>query len=42
MSGASAVGTQTITINLKTGQWFFFSTKTGKKSGFAVVGGLYG
>jgi hypothetical protein len=43
VSGVASVGTRTVTINLKTGQWFFSSTPAGKKSGFAVVAaGLYG
>jgi hypothetical protein len=43
VSGVSFVGTRSVTINLKTGQWFFSSTPTGKKTGFAVVAaGLYG
>ena len=42
VSSAAAVGTSSATVNLKTGQWYFFASKTGKKTGFAVVGGLYG
>ena len=37
VSGVSFVGTKSVTIDLKTGQWFFSSTPAGKKTGFAVL-----
>jgi hypothetical protein len=42
VSGIASVGTRSVTINLKVGQWFFFGTKKGAKSGFAVTAGLEG
>jgi len=44
VSGVSTVGTATATVNLKTGQWFYYPTTKGQKSGFLVTaaGGLYG
>jgi hypothetical protein len=42
VSSASHIGTSTATVNLTSGQWFFYSAATGPKSAFAVTTGLYG
>ena len=42
VSTGPAVGTKTVTINLKAGQWFFYTAKGAPKSGFIVSAGLYG
>ena len=42
VSTGPAVGTKTVTINLKAGQWFFYTAKGTPKSGFIVSAGLYG
>ncbi len=41
-STGSGVGTTTVTISLKVGQWFFYTAKGTPKSGFIVSAGLYG
>ena len=42
VSTGPGVGTKTVTINLKAGQWFFYTAKGTPKSGFIVAAGLYG
>lgn len=36
VSGVAAVGTRSVSINLSSGQWFYSSTKSSTKTGFAV------
>jgi hypothetical protein len=42
VSTGPGVGTKTVTVNLKAGQWFFYTAKGAAKSGFIVSAGLYG
>jgi hypothetical protein len=42
VSTGPGVGTKTVTVNLKAGQWFFYTAKGATKSGFIVSAGLYG
>ena len=37
MTGTTFVGKRSVTLDLRAGQWFFYSTFVGKKTYFIVV-----